>query len=74
MIVDNKEMQTDINNYFDCIRSVVNDVAVIIKTEKASRDLEHCGTPELVTAVYLAPLQHDYGSLVYQKKKKEKFK
>ena len=49
MIVHNKEMKTDINNYFDIIRSVVNGVAVIIKAEKDLPDREHCGTPEIVT-------------------------
>ena len=65
-------MKIDINNYFDCIRSVMNNVAAIIKTEKNLPDREHCGTPEIVTEVYLAALQYDYSALVYQKYK-EKF-
>ena len=49
MIVHNKEMKTDIYNYFDSVRSVVNVVAVVIKGEKDLPDREHCGTREVVT-------------------------
>ena len=67
MVIHKRTNEKDVDNYFDYIRLVVNDVAATIKAEKKLPDREHCGTREIVTHVYLAALQYDYIALVYRK-------